>query len=323
MAISLGMLVIAMPARAQQEGAAESLFRQGREDMKRGQHEAACPKFEESYRLDPSLGTLLNLSLCEEALGHTATAWTKLRQFLDAAPEGDSRLRIARKHIAALEPRLSWVHLIVEQDAEQMTVELDGVELRGASLSQAIPVNPGDHSVRIRRPSGESNETQFQVRAAEKLELQLQLPARQSPPVSVTPPQPLPATIERPATSIRVSPTSHVPNASNHNTKRAIAYSVGAVGVAGLVTGSVFGLMALKDKNVVHEHCPNHECQDQAGLDAVESGARNETVSNVAFIVGALGLLTGGALLWQTARTSATLSVGTNSASLVLVGTIQ
>src|SRR5436190_14534460 len=80
------LLTATTTARSQRESVAESLFRQAREEMKRGEAAAACPKFEESYRLDPSIGTLLNLALCEEALGHSATAWTKLRQFLDSAP---------------------------------------------------------------------------------------------------------------------------------------------------------------------------------------------------------------------------------------------
>lgn len=323
LAIFLGMLLAGLPARAQQESAAESLFRQGREEMKRHQPETACPKFEESYRLDPSVGTLLNLGVCEEALGHTATAWTKLMVFLDAASEDDPRLRIAREHVATLETQLPWVRLLVAPGGELVVVQLDGIELRGASLSQAIPVDPGEHTVRVWLSSGEFGDTRFQIRAAEKQDVSVELPPRRPPPPPITAQPPAPPIIEPRAPSAPVMIPSHAPNARIHSAERTAAYALGAVGVAGLVTGGVFGLMALNDKSVVREHCPNHECTDQTGLDALQSGARNETISNVAFVVGALGLVTSGALFFHTGRTTTALAVGPSSASLVVRGTLE
>ena len=306
---------------SQQENVAESLFRQARAEMKSGQPAAACPKFEESYRLDPSSGTLLNLALCEEALGNTATAWTKLRQFLDSVPAGDSRLPVAREKMAKLEAVLPRVQLVIDQGDDQMLVQLDHVELRNASLSHAIPVNPGEHAVRVTRSTGESNETIFRIQTAEKLEVRVSAPPRLAPAVSPPGSTP-PPHVDRPAPSAAVSAT---PKTTSHDRsrERAVAYGLGAVGVAGLVTSGVFGLMALHDRNVVRDQCPNHECDTQAGLDAVESGARNAQIANVALVVGALGLVTGGVLFWHSDRAIAAVSVTPSSASLSLVGVIQ
>jgi len=285
--------------------------------MKRGEPAAACPKFEESYRLDPSAGTLLNLALCQEALGNTATAWTKLRQFLDSAPAGDNRLSMAREKITKLEAELPWVQLVIDGGDDQMLVQLDDVELRNASLSQAIPVNPGEHVVRITRATGETNETPFRIRAAEKLDVPISAPARLA---AVTPP----AAVQL-AQPPRNEAVTTSPNTPSHIRKgeRAVAYGFGAVGIAGLITSGVFGLMALHDRNVVHEQCPKTECEDQSGLDAAASGARNAKVANVALVVGALGLATGGILFWHSGRAAAKVSVSPNGASLSLVGVIQ
>jgi tetratricopeptide (TPR) repeat protein len=64
----------AAPADAQ-PAEAEELFQEGRALVDAGQIERACNKFEASHRLDPSVGTLLNLGDCRERLGQVATAW--------------------------------------------------------------------------------------------------------------------------------------------------------------------------------------------------------------------------------------------------------
>lgn len=317
----LAVLVGTTPARSQQESVAESLFREAREDMKRGEPAAACPKFEESHRLDPSIGTLLNLALCEEALGNTATAWTKLRQLLDSAPAWDSRRPLAQEKLTKLEAELPWVRLLLDPGDDRTIVELDDVELRSASLNQALPVNPGEHRVRVERPTGESSEAIFQILPAQKLEFRIWAPPRPAPAVSPGGSAPAPS-VAQPALRRAVTPNPNEP--PNHrSSERALAYALGVVGVTGLVASGAFALMALHDRNTVHDECPHHDCRNQSGLDAVEFGARNEKLANVAFVAGALVLATGGVVFWHSRRTTAAVSVSPNSALLSIVGFVQ
>jgi len=331
---SLAVLLAATPARSQQESVAESLFRQAREDMKRGDAVDACPKFEESYRLDPSIGALLNLAFCEEALGHTATAWSKLRQFLESAPAADDRVPVAREKLAELEAELPRLHLVIDQGNDQTTVLLDGVELRGAGLNHAVAVDPGEHVVRISGSSGEFNETSFRIDRAEELDLHISPPPLRTQPVPTAVFAPLMVLSERPTPSAAVSastgpdPSAAVgasagPIPSHRSTERAAAYGLGVVGVAGLVTSAVSGLMAFHDRNFVHDQCPNRECQSLAGQQAAESGRRNTATANVAFGVGAIGLVTGGILLWHSGRAKAAASVNSNRAFFSVEGVIR
>src|SRR5580704_11253708 len=100
--------LLARPALAQDadKATAQALFDTARRDMDAGRFAAACPEFASSYKLDPGPGTLLNLAVCYEKNGQTASAWAT---FLDAATEagraGETpRVQMAREHAQALEP---------------------------------------------------------------------------------------------------------------------------------------------------------------------------------------------------------------------------
>src|SRR5262245_31572922 len=86
--VSVAALSWSEMGRCQQQTIAEGLFREGRQAMRKGDYAAACPSLAESQRLDPSPGTLLNLAICEEQLGHLATAWAKYREVADTTPSG-------------------------------------------------------------------------------------------------------------------------------------------------------------------------------------------------------------------------------------------
>src|SRR5262245_5550034 len=90
-------------AQAESASTAESLFREGREAVKRGDYAVAWPQLEETQRLDPANGTLLNLALCEEGWGHLTDARTHLREVLAAADLDEQRRTIATAHAEALD----------------------------------------------------------------------------------------------------------------------------------------------------------------------------------------------------------------------------
>src|SRR5262249_26050543 len=49
--------------------AADALFKEGRAAFDKGDYPTACAKFEASLVVDPAIGTLLNLAVCEEKIG--------------------------------------------------------------------------------------------------------------------------------------------------------------------------------------------------------------------------------------------------------------
>jgi hypothetical protein len=99
---------------------AQSLFEQAKQLMVAGKYEEACPKLAESQRLDPGGGTLLNLGLCHERQGKTASAWSDFKEALSVARRDNrsERIRDSEEHIAALEAKLPWLTVSVTRQSK-------------------------------------------------------------------------------------------------------------------------------------------------------------------------------------------------------------
>src|SRR5262249_24412526 len=73
---AFALLVSAGGARAETpEQAADRLFKEAEVLARAGRYAEACPKLEESERLDPGIGTQFNLADCYERTGRVAHAY--------------------------------------------------------------------------------------------------------------------------------------------------------------------------------------------------------------------------------------------------------
>jgi hypothetical protein len=159
--VVLGGVLVLLAAGASAQSAtevslAETLYRQARELSAAANYAEACPKFAESYRLDPATGTLLNLASCHEAQGKIASAWL---EFSDALIQSrrdhrQNRIKFAEERLDALEPKLSRLTLVLapEVNEPELTLTLDGVGIGRAALGVPTPVDPGKHWVEAKAP---------------------------------------------------------------------------------------------------------------------------------------------------------------------------
>src|SRR4051794_32728475 len=79
------------------EAGARALFAEGRKLVDAGNYPAACIKFQDSFRLDPGVGTNFNLADCLERIGRTASAWA---HFLDVAAATRAAGQVERERVA-------------------------------------------------------------------------------------------------------------------------------------------------------------------------------------------------------------------------------
>jgi Tetratricopeptide repeat len=282
--LAFAAITAAWPARAGDPAAAEALFREGRALARDGKWQGACEKFKESQRLDPAVGTLLNVAHCEAALGKLASAWEHYRAVLDDLPRDDERVAHVRAQLAALEPRLPRLTVVLASGAHGARVARDGSVLGEAALGAPLPVDPGEHEIVVTAPGTKPRRYAVTAKEGEAKTISVELgPASQTEPEKPTAtPAPAPAVASRPAPApARDQGTS---------SRTTWGYVIGGVGVAGLVVGAGAGALALSKKGTVRDHCDADYNCDASGVDAASSGKRWATVSTVAFAVGAAGV---------------------------------
>lgn len=133
--------------------AAEALFDEGLTLFDAEKYEAACSKFQASQRLDPAVGTLLNLGRCLEKSGKTASAWAAYRQVQAVAiRESDTRRQqAAHERELALEKHLSTIVVDVVPSAivPGLVIRRDGTPIERAEWGVPIPVDPGEHEIEV------------------------------------------------------------------------------------------------------------------------------------------------------------------------------
>ena len=306
-AISWAALLVttSAPALAQDpranSAAAEVLFNEAQKLMDAGKTAEACPKFAESYRLDPGVGVLLYLGDCYEKTGKLASAWSQYHEAIPAAKaQGHAaREKAATEQAASLEPRLPKLVVSVAPAArvQGLVVTRDGTAVNEPLWGSGVPVDPGPHTIEATAP-GRKRWT-LSVEATEGKSSSVEVPTleveeRSAPPTGAAPSPPAPET----------PPIAHPPPAAasaGWPAQRSVALAAGALGVAGLVVGGVFGTKTMGAWDEAQGHCSDAAppACDAEGLTLADGASTFGAVSTVGFAAG--GALLGlGVVLWVT-----------------------
>jgi len=284
---------LASPARAQPTdsvAAAEQLFDQARALFDQGNYAAACPRFEASLKLDPALGTLLNMATCYEKLGQIASAWGHYREVIVLATKaGDlPRAQIAREHSAALEPRLPKLTIHAPKTVVAgLVVTRDDAPIDLAALGGSFYVDPGEHTIAATAPDRLPFSQKITIAEHETREIQIA-------PLALAPhAKPAPGTV---TTIVREE-------LDPGRGRRVFGLTLGGAGIAALVTGVGFGVAARASWTSAFE--PG-QCDRATRLCTVSGQDRTETARGralVANVVGGAGLalIAAGSILYLTA----------------------
>lgn len=291
--------VVAQPAQAQTDSAAaRALFTEGRSLMDDERYAEACPKFEESLRLDHGMGTQFNLAHCWEKIGRTASAWALFLDVAAAAKASDQPRReaAARDRAKALQPKLTRLRIDLPDAPADAVVERDGQEVGKAAWGIATPVDPGTHVVRVSAPGKDPWSDEIDVPAAART-FSVTVPAltdAPAPPPSATPSDQAQAPVEA---------DLDAPSDGGSNGQQVAALVVGGVGLAAAATGTVFALQSRSDNNAAlklcrvpdgmgREGCAGGAAEQEQHTQLVNDAERGRLLGFIGFGVGGAALVT-------------------------------
>lgn len=290
-ALTLLGVLAARPADAQprdEAATADRLFEEGRNLLEQGDYAAACPKLRASYGMDPAVGSLLALALCEERAGRIATATALYRDVVvrARAQKDADREQAARARIDALAPEVPRLRVVAGQPVATspgLQWYVDGDRHEALVLETGAPFDPGPHLVEVRDAGGRSR----------RVEVELRRGASQTVTIdgweSAPPGSPPRVAVAAPSSSAPAEPAP--PSRGGLGSVQTAGLVVGGVGLVGLAIGTVFGVLALGDTDGLDAR---GTCDDVPDFDACaadyDAAQRDATISTVGLVAG--GVLT-------------------------------
>ena len=274
----------AEPSAADRQ-AATVLFKDGKALLDKGQTAEACRKLEGSLRLDPAAGTLLNLAVCHEKEGRTASAWYEFTDALASARRDNrpERIKLAEEHIAKLEPQLLRLTIEVpkESDLPDLEVRRDDAVLARAGWGSATPVDPGDHKIEAKAPGkiGWSQVVKVDPGQATR--------AVKVPALVVDPDAAKAATLP-PKPEVAPPPVVPPPPVEPPSTRRRNSIITTAVGGAVILGAGVVGLVAKSKWDSAQDSCPSTRSCSADGSESTQSAAKLADAGTAIGIVGVI-----------------------------------
>ncbi|XXX73373.1 hypothetical protein WMF30_37610 [Sorangium sp. So ce134] len=278
-----------------------ALYQVAKQLLDAGRVAEACAALEQGRTLDPTaINLLLRLGECLVRAGRTAGAWNVFTEAAAVAKSaGDPRAPRAAALAAALEPRLSRMAIEVPAAgaAPNMEIRRDGVLIPPAQWGQALPVDPGTHTVEARAPGRRRWSTVHAVPPGGARVVVGVPPLEQEPP-----PRALAAALPGPRPQAPPAVLASAGRGAGDGAgraQRAIALASGGAGLVGLGLGAAFGAEAIARRDASNRgHCDARSRCDAAGVALRDSAQAAGTASTIAFSAGAAALLAAGLLFW-------------------------
>jgi len=302
---SLALSSVAAVGQERDPAAAQALFDAARDLMKQGKFAEACPKFQESNRLDPGLGTRFHLADCYEQSGRIASAWATFLEVAAIARSSNQadRDKVATERAEKLQARLPRLVINVPEGSKTSGLEIrrNGMLVGAAQWGTPVAVDPGEIELTASAPGKQA--LRQTLRVEEGKTASYSLPAlAQGDGASAAPPGPTAPVATAPAGAAPPAPPAPAPAKSGNGPW---IITLAGVGVVGLGLGGAYALMA-KNK---HDES-KHDCDDDdvnacgpTGMDLRNTARAKGDIATVSFLVGGAALA-GAGIVWLVSGTS-------------------
>jgi hypothetical protein len=283
---------------------AKDLFERGRDLRSQGNCAEALPFFRKAYTLyPPGLGSLRNIAVCQETLGHVASAraaWLELRRAIGGStdPKYAGWSDDADREMARLAPRVSTltVGLTVLDPSgqpapgstprEEVGVTVDGHPLPKDKLGVAIEHDPGTVVVRASGAGAAGPDEQaLTLGPGENRAVELHVTV--APPLPKAQPQP---ELDTESRGPAAAPGAPARSSSQLRTSAWIALGFGASGLAGAAVAFAVRQSAL---GALRSSCPGYAstpCSPANEASVVSDVDRGRVASTTLSVLGVIGI---------------------------------
>ncbi|MBK9259047.1 MAG: tetratricopeptide repeat protein [Polyangiaceae bacterium] len=256
--------------------AAEALYLSGRKLVGEGKWAEGCEKFRASLELNAAASTLINLAQCSEHDGKLTQALVEYRRALQVNQDtlGAERKRkleeVAKAGIAALEPRLARVQLVVANRPTGIEIKRDGLSLPIATIGETIPLDPGEHVFVVTAPGHRKEERKVVLKEGASQTIELLLLAEEKPADAT------PSPVDKPIADGK--PVADDKPIAQDKPSRGVpvwAYVAGGLGLAAVGGAIYFKLDQADAEKTLIDNCTEKLiCPPDSGYDPTEDNAR-------------------------------------------------
>jgi hypothetical protein len=273
----------AEPTPAERE-TARSLMDQGYDLRDKGNDKEALKRFQAANDIVNVPTTALEVARTQVALGLLVEARDTLAALrkLPSKPSDPAPFREARKKgeelDASLAQRIPALTVVLRgvPEGEAPAITIDGTAVAPEALSLPRSVDAGHHVVAGRTSAMEATQ-EVDLREGEKKEVTLTFVANASPGPTIAP-----------DASTHGASAPEQPSVARSHGFDTLTWVGIAVGGAGVISGTITGLMSLSKTSSLANECPGNVCPPPAHGDH-DSASTLATVSTVSFIVAGAG----------------------------------
>jgi hypothetical protein len=265
---------------------ARTLAQEGYEALNAKDYVTAADRFERALALVHAPTLLRDLARSQVGLGKLVDAHESYSQIIregvapSAPPPWHKALADAKAEIAAIPPRLPWVTITVSGPAAPK-VTIDGKPIPVASLGVKRPIDPGRHEVRALADGYYTARKTVTMKEGESLNIAFDLEE---------------APADAPEVVDDETKSQVVVTFADPAWRKPTMITSFAVGGAGLVLGSVTGILAINKHSKLSSDCADGVCTpaQKADLDSYHTLG---LLSNVGFVAAGVGAAVGTVLL--------------------------
>jgi hypothetical protein len=287
----LGALFVTTAARAEPTAGdretARSLMTEGRELREKGHLQDALKRFKAADDIMRVPTTGLELARTQASMGLLLEARDTIANIrkLPSSPSDPEPFKDARAKAEeldnSLETKIPALTIVVvgAAEGETPTIVVDGSQLAAAVTGLPRRVNAGRHTIVVKTPTTQGEQT-VDVKEGEQKEVQVTVRAGAKNP-DTTPPEGENPPPQGEHPSEPSGPTSHSPTVLTW-------VGIGAGG-AGLITGSVTGLLSMSKTSSLKTECPKNVCTSPQSRSDYNSAGSLATISDIGFVVAGVG----------------------------------